>query len=405
MRILMIHTSYEHGGAAVIARSLFNAINKTLGFECCFVYGRGKAPSEKLTWKFTFQFEIYFHGLLTRFFGIQGYGTLFSTFRLLRYIYKWRPDLVHFHNLHGYYLDLWIVKKVQKLGIPVVWTLHDPWPLTGRCAYFANCNRWKTGCGKCEFMQSYPKSYFDTSKLMWYKKRKLLEVEWKPLMVSPSRWLANLIMESSEGRCHVEVIPNGINTEIFRPMNKRDVRKKLGVPENYKIILFVGANLKNEKKGIRYFLESLDYLRTNDWLVLIIGKPIKFPEGFKHKGRVRQLGYIKNRETLAELYNAADLFCITSIDENFPTVVLESMSCGTPVVGFSVGGIPEQVSENCGVLVAPLNIEGLGTAIQNLLVNRDIADSMARNCREKVINEFNESLFIDRYMALYKSLF
>ena len=155
----MVNTEYHRGGAARIAKTLHNALNITPEFQSFFAYGRGARVKDKAAFRFTWQPEVYLHAFLTRMTGLQGYGSWFSTQRLLRLIRRLEPDIVHLHNIHGYYLNLRIVRSLVKLGIPVVWTLHDGWPLTGRCAYLSGCDRWKNGCGHCPDLSYYPKTY------------------------------------------------------------------------------------------------------------------------------------------------------------------------------------------------------------------------------------------------------
>ena len=172
MQILIVNTVYKRGGAAGIAQTLHRELNLLEGWESLFAYGRGSKVDDPGTIRFALQPEIYLHLALTRLTGLQGYGTWLSTRRLIRLIREWEPDIIHFHNIHSYYLDLSIAKAVAKLGIPVVWTLHDAWPLSGRCAYFLDCERWKLGCGKCPkcpYLREYPKTYLDSSAWMWPK--------------------------------------------------------------------------------------------------------------------------------------------------------------------------------------------------------------------------------------------
>jgi glycosyltransferase involved in cell wall biosynthesis len=404
MRILMVNTVYSRGGAARIALTLHKALNSTSGFESLFAYGRGPSNGEAGVIRFTFWPEVYLHAALTRATGIQGYGTWLSTRRLLRLVHLWKPDVIHFHNLHGYYLDLRIAKAVGDLGLPVVWTLHDGWPLTGRCAYLLECNRWKTGCGRCPDLRSYPKTYFDSSSLMWRKKRELLGGVWKPVIVTPSQWLAGLVSEACAGRCRVEVIPNGVDTQLFRPRDRSQLRAKLGLPQDKKILLFVAANLRDERKGARYFFESLRLVEADDWMVVMVGKKVKASPTLGNRVPVKQLGYVSRSEAMAEVYAATDLFCITSLDDNFPMTVLESMSCGTPVIGFGVGGVPEQVTEGCGQLVPPRDVKALSRAITALLEDDELRRWMSIRCREKVVREYNLGRFLERYLALYHEL-
>ncbi|RLB03550.1 MAG: hypothetical protein DRG83_06840 [Deltaproteobacteria bacterium] len=404
MRILIVNTVYKRGGGSGIAQTLHRELNRLDGWESLFVYGRGPKIKDSGVVRFALQPEVYFHLLLTRVSGIQGYGTWFSTRRLIRLIREWKPDVVHFHNIHGYYLDLSIAKAVNKLGIPVVWTLHDAWSLSGRCAHFLDCERWKTGCGKCPYPREYPKTYFDSSAWMWSRKRKLLGEVWRPVIVTPSRWLANLVAEACDGRCRVEVIPNGIDTTIFRPVDRLQARKELGLPEDRKIVLFAAAKPSVRLKGIKYFFEILKYVQADNWMALAVGGAADLAKWVPQGVEVRQIGYVKRAEIMAKVYSAVDLYCITSLADNFPTTVLESMACGTPVVGFAVGGIPEQVIEECGQLVVPGDTNALGQAITVLLNDDSKRRKMGELCRKRVEREYNLQLFMERHLALYHEL-
>jgi len=404
VRILIVNTVYKRGGAAGIAQTLHRELNCLDGWESLFAYGRGPKTKEPKTIRFALQPEIYLHVALTRLTGLQGYGTWLSTKRLIRLIQEWKPDVIHFHNIHGYYLDLSIAKGIDKLGIPVVWTLHDAWPLSGRCAHFLDCERWKTGCGRCPYPREYPKTYLDSSAWMWPKKRKLLGEVWKPVIVAPSRWLANLVAEACDGRCRVEVIPNGIDTTVFCPVNRLQARKELGLPENRKIVLFAAAKPSVRLKGITYFFEALKYVQADNWMALAVGGAVDFAKWVPQGVEVRQLRYVKEAGAMAKVYSTADLYCITSLADTFPTTVLESMACGTPVVGFAVGGIPEQVTEGCGKLVAPGDAKALGQAITNLLNDDNRRKKMGELCRKRAEREYNLQLFIERHLALYRQL-
>jgi len=407
MQILIVNTVYKRGGAAGIAQTLHRELNLLEGWESLFAYGRGSKVDDPGTIRFALQPEIYLHLALTRLTGLQGYGTWLSTRRLIRLIREWEPDIIHFHNIHSYYLDLSIAKAVAKLGIPVVWTLHDAWPLSGRCAYFLDCERWKLGCGKCPkcpYLREYPKTYLDSSAWMWPKKRKLLGEVWKPVIVTPSRWLANLVTEACDGRLRVEVIPNSIDTAVFRPVGRLQARKEVGLLENWKVILFAAAKSSEKRKGIKYFFEALKYVQANNWIALAVGGEIDCAKWVPQGVEVRQLGYVKKAEDMAKIYSAADLYCITSLADNFPTTVLESMACETPVVGFAVGGIPEQVTGECGRLVTPGDAKALGMVITDLLTDDTKRQQMGEHCRKRAEREFNLQLFIERHLTLYRGL-
>jgi len=404
VRVLMVNTEYTRGGAARIARTLHETVNASPNRESLFAYGRGPKRQDSQAVRFAFQPEAYFHALLTRLTGMQGYGTWLSTRRLLRLIRDCKPDVIHFHNIHGYYLDLSIARAVGELEIPIVWTLHDAWPLTGRCAYFFECDRWKTGCGHCPDLRSYPRTFIDSSAMMWRRKRELLGGVWSPVIATPSQWLGKLASEASAGRCRVEVIANGIDTQLFQPRDRSEVREELGLPDGKKVVLFAAADLADERKGARHFFECLNSVQANEWMAVTVGKKVDVRRMLNSQVEIKQLGYVAGSEAMAKVYNAADLFCITSLDDNFPTTVLESLACGTPVVGFRVGGIPEQVTDDCGILVEPRDAQGLGRAITRLLQDDVLREKMGENCRARAVAEYSISKFRDRYVSLYHEI-
>ena len=403
MKILMVNTEFNRGGAAQIVRTLFQSLNQKSGFECYFAYGRGEKIDDERTVKFAYLPEVYFQGLLTRCFGLQGYGSWFSTRALERFIIKEKFDLIHLHNIHGYYLNLDFIRFLGRLDIPVVWTLHDGWPMTGRCAYWFDCEKWKTGCEKCSELSRYPKTFIDSSFFMWKKKKEYFNSGWNPIIVCPSQWLADKVKESYLNKYKVKVIPNAIDVEIFKPKDKDFIRKKLKVSSNRKVILFAAANLKDERKGVKYFFKSLKNIKDSNYLVLTIGKKINLTEEIKTGVDVRQLGYVHDKKLLSETYNAADIFCITSIDEVFGLTVTESMACGVPVVGFRVGGIPEQVTEDCGIMVKSKDTEALGRAIEKLLNDDEMRKKFSENCRKRVLQSYTIEKFTDNYIKVYNN--
>ena len=403
MKILIINTEFNRGGAAQIARTLFQSLNQKSEFEGYFAYGRGEKVDDERAIKFAYLPEVYFQGLLTRCFGLKGYGSWFSTRQLEKIIIKEKFDLIHLHNLHGYYLNLNFIKFLKRLDIPVVWTLHDGWPMTGRCAYWFDCEKWKTGCEKCSDLSRYPKTFTDSSSFMWKKKKEYFNSGWNPIIVCPSQWLADRVKESFLNKFQLKVIPNAVDTKNFKTKDKNFIRKKYGIPLEKKIILFVAANLKDERKGVKYFFESLKNIKDSNYLVLTTGNKINLTEGIKAGVDIRQLGYVYDKETMSDVYNIADIFCITSLDDNFPTTVLESMACGVPVVGFSVGGIPEQVTEDYGILVKPKDTEALAEAVEKLLNDDELRKKFSENCRKRVLQNYTIEKFTDNYIKVYNN--
>ena len=402
MKILMVNTEFNRGGAAQIARTLFQSLNRRNEFKCYFAYGRGRKVDNEKIYKFTYLPEIYFHAFLTRSTGLQGYGSWFSTRELEKFIIREKFDLIHLHNTHGYYLNINFMVFLGKLKIPIVWTLHDSWPITGRCAYFFDCEKWKTGCENCTDLSRYPKIFIDSSSFMWKKKKEYFNSGWSPIIVCPSQWLADMVKGSFLNKYKIKVIPNAIDIEIFKPKDKDFIRKKYGISTKKKVVLSIAADLQDERKGAKYFLKSLKHVKSENLMIITLGKKLNFESGIEVNNiEIKQLGYIKDRNKISEVYNIADIFCISSLDDNFPTTVLESMACGIPVIGFRVGGIPEQVTEDCGILVNSKNTKALGRALEKLLNDDELRKKFSENCRKRVLQNYTIEKFTDNYIKVY----
>jgi putative colanic acid biosynthesis glycosyltransferase len=404
MKILTINTELNRGGAAQIAHTLYQSLNEKEKISCYFVYGKGMGSEDKNSYKFGYWPEIYFHWILTRYTGLQGYGSWFSTKKLEKIIIEEKFDLIHLHNLHGYYLNLSFINFLKKTNIPIIWTLHDGWSITGRCAYCFNCTRWKTGCGKCPDLSLYPKTFIDSSNFMWKKKKKYFSSGWNPILVCPSQWLADIVKESYLKEFSVKIIANAVNTKVFKPKDKNTVREKYGIPSEKKIVLILAADLEDERKGVKYFFESLNYIQVKDGMVITVGEKINYDKIKGLEFEIKQMGYIKDQDELSNIYNLADVFCISSLNDNFPNTVIEAMACGIPVVGFKVGGISEQVTENCGILVTLKDTKTLGKAIEKLLKEETIRKNFSLNCRERALQKYNINVFGNNYINLYKDI-
>lgn len=399
-----MNTTISHGGAAGVALQLHKSLCETPDITSHFAYGRGEDLNSDNAFKFGNSLETYLQEFITRITGLQGYGNVISTWKLLQVIESGNYNLVHLHNIHGYYLNLNFVDKLNKTGIPVVWTFHDAWPITGSCGYFLGCDRWKNGCGKCPDKFRYPKTYVDASSYMWEKKKQIFKKGWNPVIVSPSKWLANKVKKSYLGKYEVMVIPNAIDTELFEPRNKKEAREELGIPVNKNVVLFVAADLGVKRKGAEYFFDALQYVEGEDLMVVTVGEKVNIESKLGGDIPVKQMGYLSDRTEMAKAYNIADLFSITALQDNFPTTVNESLASGTPVIGFSTGGIPEQITEDCGILVKPKETRKLAEGITELLHNDNKTKKFSNNCRKRAKDKFSIPKFRDKYLDLYKKL-
>jgi glycosyltransferase involved in cell wall biosynthesis len=313
-------------------------------------------------------------------------------------------DLV---NMHMGYRGFVGVKTLAKFKCPVVWTMHDAEAFTGGCHYPANCRRYEERCGKCPQLGS--STEYDVSRWVWKRKRR----HWKALnltFVSPSRWLAEVARESSLLRSfRIEVIPNGLDTQAYRPYDKDFARDWLGVPRNKKIIL-AGASegLRHSRKGFVYLVDALKRLASNgsesNAELLIFGQ-LEPHDPPQFRLRTTYVGQLHDDVAIALVYSAADVFVAPSIQDNLPNTILESMSCGTPCVAFRIGGMPDMIEhERTGYLAEPFDSQDLCRGIQWVLDNEERWRLLSRNGRERVESEFTLEIAARRYQDLFKDV-
>lgn len=285
---------------------------------------------------------------------------------------------------------------------PVVWTLHDMNPFTGGCHYDLGCGRYLDRCGCCPQLLSAQEH--DLSRDIWDRKKKAydnLAVD-RLHIVAPSGWMASLASNSPLlRRFPVSVIANGIDTDIFRPRDSADVRKSLEIPDGTPVLLFIADYPANQRKGFALLADAIHKLSgaRNFCLISIGGDRPRLPEHTFHI----HLDSISDEDALAVIYSLADVFVIPSIEDNLPNTTIESIACGTPVVGFRVGGIQDVVREGLtGILVEPGNTEALRGAIRALLEDHDNRRRMAHSCREVAMAEYAQEKQAARYLELYE---
>ena len=315
------------------------------------------------------------------------------------------PDIVHLNWIGQGFLP---INELPKLRCPIIWTFHDMWAFTGGCQYAFECKRYKESCGKCPQLDSSKEN--DISRKLWTKKNKY----WKNLnltIVSPSRWLANCARESSLfGNTRIEVIPYVIDTEIFKPIDKKVARDILNIPVNKKVILFGGLSAtSDERKGFQFLIPALRKLELKnnfdkDIEILVFGA-LKPKNDIGVKFNTKYLGFIHDDITLSIIYSAADVFVMPSIQDNFPNTVLESLACGTPVVGFGIGGNPDMVEhKKNGYLVKPFDIGDLADGIKWILSDNKLAENLSVNARLKAENTYSVNEITSKYLNLFNEL-
>ena len=350
MRILQINSVCGFGSTGRIATDLYK-IYEEAGHECVIAYGRGNAPDGYKTIKIGSDVDNYLHIAKTRILDKHGFGSKRATEKLIEEVKKFNPDIIHLHNIHGYYVDIEILfKYLKESNKKVIWTLHDCWSFTGHCSHFdyIDCERWKEGCFNCPQKIAYPSSkILDNSRWNYQKKKELFTGIKDMTIITPSKWLANLVKESFLGESKIKVINNGIDTEIFKP-TPSNFREEYNIG-NKKIILGV-ASIWSKGKGYKYFEELAKKLDSNKYQIVLVGKMNKNQINSMPK-EIIWIKQTNSTKELAKIYTVADIFFNPTLEDNFPTVNLESLSCGTPVYTFDTGGSAECINTNTGIVL------------------------------------------------------
>ncbi len=328
---------------------------------------------------------------------LQDYGSVIATYELIRKIKKIKPDIIHLHDIVGWYVNIGILFKfLKKYNKPIVWTFHDCWAFTGRCVYFdaVSCNRWETGCGKCPQINYMPKSwYFDLSAYNWRRKKRLFNSVENMTIICPSKWLKELTSKSFLSKYRCLTINNGINLETFRPTTGNTYSKLRNL--NKKIILGI-ASTWSIRKGLEDFINLANELPDSHQIVLV---------GISSEeiGNDKIIAYKRttNQKELAEIYTAADVFANPTMEDNFPTVNLEALACGTPIVTYKTGGSPESVDENTGIIVEKGNRKKMLDAI--LHITQIGKEYYFNACIDKSRNYDMNARFND-YVDLYEEI-
>ena len=321
---------------------------------------------------------------------ITGGNGLFSfkgTRDLIMQLEMYKPDIVHLHNLHKFCINLPMLFNYLKThDVKVVWTLHDCWAFTGHCPYFTmvGCDKWKNGCHNCTQIGIYPKSLIDNSKIMYQLKKKWFNNVKNMTIVTPSVWLSELVKQSFLGNYPIKVI---------KPV-KSNFREKYGISEKKNIILGVSFGW-GRRKGLDVFLKLAEVLDDDKYQIVLVGTSDVIDAQLSKN--IISIHKTNDQQELAEIYSAADLFVNPTREENYPTVNMEAIACGTPVVTFNTGGSPEILDENSGIVVECDDIDSLICAINHICKDKLFSE---QSCVEKS-KSFNADLCFEKYVELY----
>lgn len=395
MKIVILNTSERTGGAAVAAGRLGKAL------------GQAGIQVDKLirenTWlnRFRFYWErliIFLCNHLNRknlfAVSIANTGMDLSGHPLVK-----DADIIHLHWINQGFLSLKDIEELVKLNKPIVWTMHDMWPCTGICHHARDCEKFQMICESCFFLKSKGKdlstSVFD-KKLSLYKEANIT-------FVGCSRWLSGKAKKSYLLRDKTVLsIPNPIDTEVYHPMDQDMTRELLGLPSGKRLLLFGALNVTDKRKGIDYLIEALRKIEKQDVELVVFGQAKDDIRGL-FPVSIHSMGYLSDESKIVALYNAVDMFITSSLEENLPNTIMESMACGTPCVGFEIGGIPEMIDHKINGYVANYkDASDLANGIRWVLEQDQLALSDA--CVKKVQENYTEEVIVMKYLSLYQNI-
>ncbi len=416
MKITIVNTSDIRGGAAIAALRLFKALREKLPETRMLVMekltstknitGQNSSFWKRIFIRLRFSFELISVIIRSeskdRWFAFSpaNFGQSIANLPEIR-----NADIIHLHWINNGFLSLKGIRKLFDTGKPIVWTLHDMWPFTGGCHYSGSCTNFMKNCGNCPFLK-FPADK-DLSFQIHRKKIKIY-AHGNISFIAVSNWMAENARKSSIiGKCRIEVIPNPIDIDIYKPADMLSMRDELGLPRNKFLIISGAANLKDKRKGFVFLMQALRQIKesrpdiSESYGLITFGKS---SDVFDSPVPVYPQTYLKDDHSIARLYQIADVFVLPTLEDNLPGTIMESLACGTPVVAFNTGGIPDLVDHKAtGYLAELKNVNDLISGIY-WVENHPEIYKIRENCRRKVIVNYSPEVITEKYTNFYKSL-
>lgn len=393
MKVVQINAVCGIGSTGIIAKEISLILNKH-NIENYIFYASG-ASDYKRSERISNDMDMKVHAFLSHLTGKQAYFSRHSTKKLLDRLDMIKPDVVHLHNLHNNYVNLnMLLNYLSEHDIKTVITLHDCWYFTGKCTHYSNvkCSKWKSGCGKCPLLKAdNPSWFFDRTKLIWNDKKRYLSKIKRLEIVGVSNWIAEEARQSFLNCGRISVIHNGIDTKTFTP-DGQGMRTKYGLEGKF-IILGMANKWRSGSNE-----DLLDFIATSlddDYCILLLGGKTAAREN-----NIIYVPYISGSAKLAEVYRTADVFVNVTHEDSLPTVNLEAMGCGTPVITYDVCGSTETVTDKTGIIVAEGDKDGLIDAISQ--VKNKGKDYYAKACREHILSNYELNKQFEQYIDIYK---
>lgn len=405
-KILQIGIEVNSGSTGRIAEQI-GTVALENGFESYITYSRGFNPSKSKVIKIGNKLSFYMHVLRTRMFGDHLNGSKLSTLKLIKTVKSIKPDIIHLHQIHGYYLNVPLLFDfLKKYNKPVVWTLHDIWAFTGHCTYFRleneNCNKWTSECNNCPKINNYPKSiYFDNSRSNFYTKKILFNSLQDLTIVGVSNWIANQAKLSflKNNSNKIISVSNGVDTNLFYPRkNREQILAKFNLDKN-KLYLIASGTTWIKTKGLEDYQSLSKKLPSNIQLILV---GINSKTASKMPSEIKCFERTESQDELAELYSISEVLLCLSYQESFGLTPIEAMSCGTPAIVYDNTALSELVAENTGELVETGNLVLVLSAINKILNKGKMF--YHQTCIDYVRDKYEKEITYKNYIKIYKRL-
>ena len=392
MKVVQINSECGRGSTGKIAVAISRRLDKN-GIDNVIFYSANHRSDDPHGILIGSKPMLRLHQLLSRIFGDAGFHSRFATKKLVKRIKAMNPELILLHNLHGYYLHLGVLFRfLQEFNKPVIWVLHDCWSFTGHCTHYriAKCDRWQTGCHDCPNQKKYPYSwFFDRSRSLYERKKALIASVKDLTLVMPSDWLRSQVKKSYLKEKRMVTIHNGIDLSVFQP-RLSNFREKYAI--NQRVIILGVASVWSYAKGLDVFIDLANTLDPDRYAIVLIGTDDEVDRCLP--SNIISIHRTADQKTLAQIYTAADVFVNPTREDTFPTVNLEALACGTPVISFDTGGCKETIVEGCGTLVKSNTVEELS----DILLVADLkSDETAKKCTAAA-REFDEHRCFQQYI-------
>lgn len=400
MRIAQVDVNYNFSSTGKIVADLVTGLGD-LGHSTMACFGRGPDSKNDNVHRISSRAEVLVHALGTRVSGLTGGFSPLSTRRLIEHLEHFMPDVLHLHDLHGYFVNIRpLIDYLKAKRIPTVWTFHSEFMYTGKCGHAFDCEKWKTECHNCPDLKGYPKSlFFDFTTRMFQEKQSMFADFEQVHLVAPSEWLANRMRQSIVRDKPISVVHNGLDIATFYRRDTKELRSSLRLTNEY-VVLSVGSNLLSELKGGRWVLELAKRNPNADMVFVMVGVeqvPKQIP------ANVKMIPRIFNQNLLAEYYSLADVLLLTSTKETFSMVCAESLACGTPVIGFDSGAPKEVALPGFGEFVPYSDLEALESLLLRVKTG-EVPLMSSTECEQFARARYSKDSMVKAYESIYQQL-